>query len=173
MPLAHKSGTRDTSDRYRVAMQGNGRPAQGWHMQGRGDDEVPIEERAPLLARSVNRFAVALALLPLVQILLMSMNVWRNLAADLVYWGVVIWLAFLDARELRRLGHQVTWAWAILLPIVHLIHRTRRSGQTSLIPWLWVASTTAAIVAGLAILGGDLGASDPVVEEGDQVIFVD
>lgn len=156
-------------------MQGNGRPTQGGHMQGSGDDEASTEEpdRTPYVEKLTNRFAVAIALLPLAHILLMVLGLWRNLAADLVYWGVVVWLAYLDARELRGRGHEVTWWWAIILPIVHLIHRTRRAGQTSLIPWLWVVSTIVALFAGLAILGDDYGVGDPGVDASDQVVFVD
>lgn len=136
-------------------MQGNaGGPTQGWHTHGWDDDAAPPDHRdqKPCVEKSVNRFAIALALLPLASIPQMMWGLRGNLGVDLAIWGVIIALSFLDARELRRLGHDVTGWWGVLLPIIHLVHRTRRSGQTSLIPWLWVVSLVASIFAGLAIL---------------------
>ena len=134
----------------------------------RWPEDEPVFERKPYVEKSVDRFAVALAFLPLSTIVFLLLGLGNNLVLDLLMWGVMIALGFLDARELRRLGHRVHGWWGILLPLVHLIHRTIRSGRSKLIPWLWVVSVIASIWAGLALAPEDgeswgLGDSAPVV----------
>ena len=132
---------------------------QNWDMPRWPEDE-PVVERKPYVEKSLHRFAVALALTPHLLIVQHLLGLRGVLAVDMVLGGVSIALAFLDARELRRVGYQVHGWWGILWGIVHLIHRTRRTGEMTYLPWIWVLSAIAAYWAGLALPADDADSGD-------------
>lgn len=123
---------------------------QGWHGAGWADDTIDrAPEPEPRPVRDINRYAIALALSPLLGIVFILFGVISSWPLDLVVWAGLIVLAILDARELRRAGYRVHAWWILLLTLVHLIHRKRRTGQSATLPWVWVACALAAFAVGL------------------------
>ena len=70
--------------------------------------------------------------------------------ASLVAWCLTGLLAWLDARRLRERGVEPPgWGWAVLLPPIYLIARTRAVGSTAFIPIAWFAGMAVYVVAAL------------------------
>ncbi len=96
----------------------------------------------------IHRYAAILAASPAIAVGLELLGIdtnWLPIAVPISV-GVIV-LAILDARVLRRLGHQVTWLWILVpLPVVYLIHRTKHSRGPVAIPWIWGGAVAIAVV---------------------------
>lgn len=142
---------------------------QGWHTTGWPEDETastiePARPRRRPIFMHINRFAIAFVLLDMFSIAITLAGV-RGWFYALALSAAAITLVILDARELRRHGHQVTAVWLLLTGIAYLIHRTRRAQLSAVIPVAYALTSLTAMVITINIFAAEVAEEERLLDE--------